>query len=311
MNNEEFKKYMHDYLTHLTVERNMAEHTLRAYESDLNQFIEFWDLHNIQNKVNFPFKQTVERFLVAMYHKKIKKSSIARKISCLKSFAHYIEVTKGIEINLNIARPRLDKKLPIYLSIDEVFHLLDTIQDADLPTSHPLRDKAILELLYATGIRCSELVSIRLESINLEDKTIIIFGKGKKERVALFGQKAKDRITHYLTHERPPAKDKQEFLFLNYRNESLTTRSIQRILEMFRQFLKIERPITPHKIRHSFATHLLNQGADLRVVQELLGHKSLSSTQKYTHVTTAQLMQLCDTIHPYNKFNKKKTEETP
>jgi integrase/recombinase XerC len=299
MNLDQCKEKKAEFLTYLEVERNLSKHTLRAYESDLNQFTIFWQQLPVLDQQNLSFRQIIERYLVSLFYKKIDKSSIARKFSCFKSFAVFLQA-QNIHLNLDLKRPRLDKKLPIYLSIDEIFHLLDTVQDSQLPTRHPIRDKTIFELLYATGVRCSELVGIRLHDIDMINKTIRIKGKGNKERFVLFGQKAKDKIELYCAQERPEPQRSDEFLFLNYRDEQLTARSVQRIVEMFRKFLKLERQITPHKIRHSFATHLLNQGADLRIVQELLGHKTLSSTEKYTHVSLDDLARLCETIHPLN-----------
>ena len=206
---------------------------------------------------------------------------------------------------LKLKRPRIDKKLPVYFSVDEIFHLLDSIKNEELPTRHPIRDKAIFELLYATGVRCSELVNICIKDIDMESKVIRIIGKGKKERLVLFGIKAQEKIVEYFHKERPVVEHQHEPLFLNYRYGKLTSRSVQRIIKMFRLFLRIERPLTPHKLRHSFATHLLNQGADLRAVQELLGHKTLSSTEKYTHVSLENLARLCDSIHPINAMLKK------
>lgn len=305
MNLNKFQEKKDEFLIYIEVERNLSENTQRAYQSDLEQFLLFWKSIDQREKINFTMRQIVERFFVSLYHKKIDKSSIARKISCFQSFTKFLK-TQGINLSLKLARPRLDKKLPVFLSIDEIFHLLDTVHNDELDTRRPYRDKAILELLYATGMRCSELVTITLSTINLDYKTIRIFGKGKKERIVLFGTKAHEKIIDYLTHERPPADSVNEILFLNYRNEPLTTRSIQRIFEMFRKFLRTKGTITPHKIRHSFATHLLNQGADLRVVQELLGHQSLASTEKYTHVSSTQLAEMCDTLHPFNTMMKKK-----
>lgn len=297
MNNQLFSTKLQDFLTYLEVERNLSDHTLRAYGSDLKQFLEFWDNLPEDDQKYLDMRQVIERYLVHLFYKKIDKCSIARKFSCFKSFERYLH-TQGIELNLKLTRPRLDKKLPIYLSVDEVFHLLDRVGDAELPSKFPMRDKTMFELLYATGIRCSELTNIKLEDIDMEEKAVRIFGKGKKERIVLFGDKAKDRIIQYLTIERVPAMSKKEYLFVNYRGGQLTSRSIQRIFEMFRKFLQLERHITPHKIRHSFATHLLNMGTDLRVVQELLGHKTLSSTEKYTHVSLQDLAKMCDEKHP-------------
>lgn len=294
-----------DFLIYIDVEKNLSEHTQRAYASDLEQLFEFWKGINRSERKEIPLKRALEQFMIHLFHHKLNKSSIARKISCYTSFEKFLK-KGGVEIKLNITRPRLDKKLPSALSVDDMFHLLDDIDNEKLPTSRPLRDKAIFEIMYATGIRCSELVNIKLADIDLDQKLIRIFGKGRKERIVLFGSKAREKIIEYLTHERPTAKSVTEPLFVNYRQTQLTSRSVQRIIHMFYPFLKIKRPITPHKIRHSFATHMLNQGVDLRLVQELLGHKTLASTERYTHVTISELSKMCDTIHPVHSFKKKK-----
>jgi len=302
MDLKQFTEQSAEFLIHLEVERNLSEHTLRAYKSDLHLFKTFWQQINKREKIAIPLQRSFERYLISLFHKKVSNSSIARKVSCFHSLSDYL-AKHGIDLQLKLVRPRVDRKIPVFLSVDELFYLLDTIEDGDLPTSRPLRDKAILELLYATGIRCSELVSIKLQDIDLISKTIRILGKGRKERMVLFGSKAKGRIEHYLGAERPRTNESKEPLFVNNRGTGLTTRSVQRIIKMFRQFLKLDRALTPHKIRHSFATHLLNQGADLRLVQELLGHKTLSSTERYTHVSLQKLSTLCDTIHPVNDMN--------
>lgn len=307
MKRKDFKDKVGEFITHLEVERNLSGNTLRAYDSDLNQFILFWEEQEKAKVHSTGLRQIIERYMVSLFYKKIDKSSIARKFSCFKSFEKFLK-SYGIDLQLKLTRPRLDKKLPVYLSVDEIFHLLDNTTDEQLPTKRPMRDKAVFELLYATGIRCSELVSIKMSDIDMENKTIRISGKGSKERIVLFGDKAKNRITRYLTHERPHVYEASEKLFVNNRGTVLTTRSIQRIIEMFRQFLKIDRPITPHKIRHSFATHMLNQGVDLRVVQELLGHKTLSSTEKYTHVSLEDLSRICDSKHPIHTMIKNRKE---
>lgn len=301
---KDFQEKRDEFLTFIAVEKNLSEHTQRAYRLDIDQFIEFWRSLPTDDAKFLTCRQIIERFLISLFYKKIDKSSIARKFSCFKSFEKFLR-TQGIILDLKLARPRLDKKLPIYLSVEEMFHLLDSVQDRELPTQRPLRDKAILELMYATGIRCSELIHIKLSDIDLDNKTIRIIGKGNKERIVLFGNKAKERLVTYIKHERPAMVQKDEALFLNQWGGSLTSRSIQRIIVMFRQFLKIERAITPHKIRHSFATHLLSQGVDLRIIQELLGHKTVASTERYTHVSIERLSNLCDTIHPINNMIKR------
>ena len=307
MKRKEFKDKVTEFITHLEVERNLSGNTLRAYDSDLKQFLLFWEEQERLKVENSGLRQVIERYLVSLFYKKIDKSSIARKFSCFKSFEKFLK-TYGIDLKLKLTRPRLDKKLPVYLSVDEIFHLLDNTKDEELPTRRPIRDKTVFEMLYATGMRCSELVSIRIGDIDMENKTVRICGKGSKERIVLFGDKAKNKINQYLTVERPQVHEASEKLFLNNRGTPLTSRSIQRIIEMFRGFLKIDRPITPHKIRHSFATHMLNQGVDLRVVQELLGHKTLSSTEKYTHVSLEDLSRICDSKHPIHTMIKNRKE---
>lgn len=301
---KEFKQYCDDFLSHLEVERRVAYNTYRAYASDLKQFLLFWESLPTDEQANLTPRQVVERYLVSLFYKKLDNHSIARKFSSFKSLEKFLK-PRGIKLDFKLTRPRVDKKLPVYLSIDEIFHLLDTVKDSELPTDRPIRDKAILELLYATGMRCSELVGVQFKNIDLHNKSILILGKGNRERIVLFNEKAKNKILAYLEHERPHVQSKEEHLFLNARGGQLSSRSVQRIFEMFRGFLQHGRQLTPHKIRHSFATHLLNQGADLRVVQELLGHRTLSSTEKYTHVSLDNLARLYDTIHPFKKMIKK------
>lgn len=301
----EFLAHQEEFITHLDVEKNLSQHTLRAYTGDLKGFTDFWLSLDTEAKENLPMRQVIERYLVSLFYKKLDKSSIARKFSCFKSFEKFLR-SKGIVLNLKLKRPRIDKKLPTYLSVDEIFFLLDKVPDSELPTKKPLRDKAIFELMYATGVRCSELTAIRIGDVDMQNKTIRIKGKGKKERLVLFGEKAKTTLIAYFEHERPRALNQSEPLFMNNRGTHFDPKSIQRIFQMFRQFLPIDRPITPHKIRHSFATHLLNQGADLRVVQELLGHASLASTEKYTHVSLDDLARVCDTTHPLKTIKKSK-----
>lgn len=301
----EFIEKKDAFLIYLDVERNLSPHTARAYEGDLRAFLEFWKTKiPTEEQERIGLRQIMERYLVSLYYLKIDKRSIARKYSTFASFAKFLK-TYGIALDLDLKRPRITKKLPVFLSIDEIFYLLDSIKPEDLPSRSPIRDQAILELLYATGIRCSELVAITCKDMNMQEQTIRIQGKGNKERMALFGKKAKHKVQEYLLKERMPVQHHDEHLFVNNRNKGLTTRSIQRIIEMFRTFLKIDKQLTPHKIRHSFATHLLNQGTDLRVVQELLGHKTIASTEKYTHVSLEDLTQMCNDIHPIKRMLKK------
>jgi integrase/recombinase XerC len=229
---------------------------------------------------------------------------LARKLSCLRALQRFLQ-TRDCSLSLDIKNPKLEKKLPTTLTVDEVFYLLDTLKPDQLPTKSPYRDRAIFELAYATGVRCSELVSIQLEHINFDEKIIKVLGKGRRERMVLFGSKCKESLKLYLERERPilAVDDLERHLFLNKNGGQLTARSVQRIFEMYRKFLKVQRKLTPHKIRHSFATHLLNEGADLRVIQELLGHKNLATTEIYTHVSSQQLAKMCDEKHPLNSLD--------
>lgn len=307
MKRSEFQKHIQEFLTHLKVERNLAANTIRAYKADLALLDDFWKSTSRDEDTDFSLRQLIERYLVTLYYQHSDKSSIARKLSCFQSLTRYLK-SVDIAIDLGIKRPRLDKKLPVYLTISEISHLLDGIKNESLPTSYPLRSKAIFELLYATGIRCAELVGIRIIDIDMSSKTIRIFGKGRKERLVLFGTRAAERIREYVQHERSAPQDPTEPLFLGRGKQGIAVRLVQRTFELFRPFLPIDRHITPHKIRHSFATHLLNNGVDLRMVQELLGHQSLASTEKYTHVSLEELSKLCESIHPINTILKKSNQ---
>ncbi len=308
MNFEQFKNYTEDFFSYINVEKNLSHNTQRSYKSDLTLFTEFWKKIDAKEIEKIPLKRAIERYFVYLFYKKMDKSSVARKISCLSSFEDFLK-SIGIPLDLKLKRPHIDKKLPVYLSVDEIFFLLDAVKDEDLPSKKPLRDKAIFELLYATGMRCSELCNIKMQDISFEEKVIKITGKGRKERFVLFGKHAQERIMRYLKEERPTSIDKNDRLFVGQGTIPLNPRTVQRIILMFRGFLEGNKAITPHKIRHSFATHLLNQGADLRVVQELLGHRTLASTEKYTHVTSAELASMCDAIHPLNSMKKRKTQQ--
>jgi integrase/recombinase XerC len=300
-----FEDKIRNFLTFLEVEKNVSNNTLRAYEQDLLQIVNFWKhLSTKEKMLKKSPEKIMQRYTVSLFYKKISNTSLARKFSSLRSFIKYLK-TEGISIKTSFKSPRIDRKIPTTLTVDEIFYLLDTIKNENLPTKFPYRDKAIFELVYATGARCSELISIKLDDINFDNRNIKIIGKGKKERLVLFGSKAQISIEKYLEEERPyMLKQKNcESLFINCRGTQLTQRSVQRIFEMFRKYLKIERELTPHKIRHSFATHLLNEGTNLRIIQELLGHKSLSSTEIYTHVSNKQLSKLCDEKHPCNDLD--------
>lgn len=299
-------KYAEEFLHDLRIKRNVSSHTYRAYKTDLKQFFLFWE--TIHNKNNLPIRRIIERYLVSLFYKKIDNKTIARKFSCFSSFEKFLK-QKSIILKLDLKRPKITRKLPIYLTIDEISLLLDTINNDKLPTKFPYRDRAIFEMLYATGIRCSELAQITIENIIDKEKSIRILGKGKKERIVLYGSKAEQSMQHYLMYERKKVISEKEHLFLTKTNTPLNCSHIRNIIIMFRKLLPMQRPLTPHKLRHSFATHLLQQGMDLRMIQELLGHQTLASTEIYTHVSIEQLKKICSTIHPLNKKDNQKSEE--
>lgn len=302
MNVSEFERYVAQYLEHLVVVRHMSLHTVRAYSSDLRSLGLFWK----ENGKELPYVDIIGLFLARLYERRMDKASIARKISSLRSLFQYLRLEHDVLCDLPLDRPRLDKKLPAYMTQKETTLLLDHIDITTLPTKSPLRDIAIMELLYATGIRCAELVSIRVMHVNLKEHTIIIRGKGRRERMVLFGGPCADRITAYLTRERRAVKRSTEFLFLNYRDGGMTTRAIQRICEMFRHACNIPHALTPHTMRHSFATHLINKGTDLCTVQKLLGHASIASTERYTHISLEHISSLCEEKHPVRNMIHKK-----
>lgn len=312
MDLEKFKNHIKDFISFLSVEKNVAPNTLRAYNGDLKLLTDFWERLIINEpKITHECHRVIHRYIVALYYQKIAKPSLARKFSCLRSLQRFLKNT-GTKLNLEIKSPHLDKKLPTTLTVDEIFYLLDNLGPENLPSKSPYRDKAIFELLYATGIRCSELVGITLPDINFEEKVIKILGKGRRERIVLFGNKAKNSLLNYLEKERSCMlkNTKEHHLLLNRIGGPLTVRSVQRIFEMYRSFLKVNRKLTPHKIRHSFATHLLNEGTDLRIIQELLGHKTIATTEIYTHISSQHLARMCDEKHPLNKFKMNGHEES-
>ncbi|MGA9530849.1 MAG: tyrosine-type recombinase/integrase [Candidatus Babeliales bacterium] len=304
MDIQTFIEHSKRFLEYVAYEKNCSPHTYKAYESDLKQVITFWKKLDKIIREQASITTIIERYLVHLYYKKTMKSSIARKISCINSFQTFLR-KQNINLPISLIRPKIEKKLPIFLTVEEIFYLLDALSMETLPTSFPMRDKAILELLYATGVRCSELVSIQFQSVNMDKKEIRIMGKGKKERIVLFGDKAKDALETYLTQERPEIHlEPTDVLFLNKKNNPISTSTVRSIIRMFKHTLHKTKAITPHKIRHSFASHLAQKGTNLRAIQELLGHSSLSSTEKYLHVSLQELTSMCQTLHP---LNKKKT----
>jgi integrase/recombinase XerC len=288
------RKHLATFLLHLRNEKNVSPHTERGYRSDLEQLADFLgdrDLAGIGH-------QDLRQFLGHLITRKVKKSSLARKLSAVRAYFKYLN-REGI-ISGNPARlivtPKQDKRLPSVLTVDDALRLMNAPQGNAVDD---LRDRAVLETLYSTGIRASELVGINFEDINRNDHLIRIRGKGRKERIVPVGRKALDAIDAYSARKND--KDKGASIFTGPSGKRLTARTVQRILGNYRKKLGLSQKASPHTLRHSFATHLLESGADLRAIQELLGHASLSTTQRYTHVNLDSLMETYDKAHPRAK----------
>ena len=293
------------YATHLRNERNVSPHTLRNYLSDLAQFQNFLvareqaldgDGGVDASKVDI---HVVRAYLASLAPDR-KKSSIGRKLAALKGFFRYLVTTKrlGKDPLLLINSPKQEKPLPKFLTVDDAFHLLNTIK---LESGLDQRDRAVLEVFYSTGIRVSELVGLHWSDIDVQLGIIRVVGKGAKERIVPIGALALKALESYADSVRlqwQVACRGAAPVFLNHRGRRITTRSVARIVEKHLRLAGIQIKMGPHGLRHSFATHLLNGGADLRVIQELLGHVSLSTTQRYTHLNLDQLTAVYDKAHP-------------
>ena len=290
-------KELSQFLSFLKYEKNASPHTIDSYGRDLHQLALFLS----EEKVSLTRVDNVvlRSFLATLYEKKFKKSTVARKLAAMRSFFQYCIRMKWINDNPAkvVATPKQDKYLPSFLSEAEVEAFLD-LPLSDRPLD--LRDRAILELLYATGLRVSELVGISLEDVSFKERLIRVMGKGKKERIVPFGRLAEDSLKNYVRAKAFIYKGNidEKALFLNYRGERLTTRSVQRIVDKYIESSAMRRKISPHSLRHSFASHLLSRGADLRAIQEFLGHESLATTQKYTHVDLKRLLEVYRKSHP-------------
>jgi integrase/recombinase XerC len=283
------------FATYLQTERNVSPHTLVAYRSDLAQFMTFV-VHEMGDSFS---AQDVDHLLLRRYlaglAKDTKKSSIGRKLAAIRSFFRFL-LRRGIIVKNPaelIATPKKEQRLPFHLDIDQATSLMETPDDEQ---KHALRDRAILELLYSSGLRVSELTGLDIGELDLRAGMVRVTGKGGKERIVPVGSRALEALLKYLD-ERSGDADK-EALFLNSRGGRINRRSVARIVDLHVMRIAAFKRISPHTLRHTFATHMLEGGADLRAIQELLGHASLSTTQKYTHVSIDRLMEVYDKTHP-------------
>jgi len=303
------EQLLSQFLEHLRYERNVSEHTLRNYQSDLEQFVDHLAPAQPKNgKRNLPALTdidhiTIREWLATLHTAQKKKSSIARKLAALRTFFQFLVREGVLEQNPAklVSTPRLEKKLPKHLSIEDAIKFIET---PDIDTDLGKRDRAMLELMYATGVRVAELTKLNLGHIDFKNRLIRVIGKRRKERIVPFGEPALDSIKSYLDvrdsllNSAAISEREPEALFLNYQGTRITTRSVGRMVEKYIRACAGKYDISPHALRHSFATHLLDSGADLRDIQELLGYARLSSTQIYTHVSMEKLIQVYDKAHP-------------
>lgn len=299
--NTDSKQYLEDFKSYLVAERNFSEHTARAYFSDILSYL-IW-LEDVSClDVNFA---KIREYLYFIQKFEYKKTTVSRKIASLRTFYKYLVRERLIEVNpaMNLNAPKKPKSLPKFLTPDEVEQILNGIK-MDTPTG--FRNKTILELLWATGMRVSELSGLNFENLNLEQNEIKVFGKGSKERIVLVTDRAKTYLERYINTVRPlVAKGyvSQEIkeddpIFINNTGFRLQNKTIRKAINDVVDAINLPKKVTPHMFRHSFATKLIENGADLRIVQELLGHASISNTQIYTHVSTQHLMDVFEKTHP-------------
>ena len=275
-------EYLKKYEEYLKYELNYSENTIKQYLMNLDKYLRFLNI----NKISYQniTKDDVMKFLKKLDEENLSKRSIANILSALRTFYNFLLDEKIITSNLfkQIHNPKLEKKLPNFLSYEQTRQILDSI---NTETELDYRNKLIIEMFYATGIRVSELVNIKISDINKNDKSIIILGKGKKERIVYFGDYAKIALENYLNIR----SINSEYLFLNKDGNKISIRGVEKIVDKLTSMAAIKNNVTPHTFRHTFATDLLNNGADIKSVQELLGHSSLNTTEIYTHITSDYL----------------------
>jgi integrase/recombinase XerC len=295
---------IHQFIHYLSSEKNASPHTCRCYQRDLEEFENFLRSSGLFLTTEGAIEiEKADRIAIRKYlsflHRRIKKSSIARKVSALRSFYKFLMREQLVSSNpaKMVSTPKTEKPLPTALTVDEAFRLVESPMKDER-----LRDCAILELLYSSGVRVGELVALNLNGLDMDLGIVKVMGKGRKERIVPIGSKAIGALKAYLD-ERGNVED-EEPLFVNLRGGRLTARSIGRLVKKYTKRSGIFRKVSPHSLRHTFATHLLDAGADIREIQEMLGHASLSTTQRYTHLSVGKLMEVYDKAHP-RTFKKK------
>ncbi len=298
---KDFEFYKNSFLDYLLKEKNYSVNTIIAYREDLEQFSEFLKLFKLE--VKSVSKDDIRMFISYLSRKQFEKNTIARKISALKSFFSFLKNRKYIEKNpaALVSSPKRGKVLPSFLTEEEIRKLFDSLPEPnDFKTS---RDVAILELFYATGLRVSELSNLKMRDIDMQNQLLRVLGKGGKERIVPFGIPAKEALERYYVFRRKHLEEKknlmEEHIFINVNEgKHITDRGIKFIVSKMLERISSMKKLSVHSLRHTFATHLLNKGADLRAIQELLGHASLSTTQRYTHLSIDKLIDIYRNSHP-------------
>jgi integrase/recombinase XerC len=277
---------------YLSSEKAVSPHTRRAYEGDIREFIRFLE----ENRYGEVDHQAIRTYVAERYGG-LKKSSLSRKISSIRVFFKFLKKKGHVKDNpaALIRNPRAEKRLPKFYTVDEMFHFLDTLPQE---TWINLRNRAIFELIYSTGMRAQEALDLDVTDVHLEGLWAIVKGKGGKERVLPFGEKARSALEHYMEEARDRRRESVEALFVNRQGCRLSYRGLLKVMKKHQLSVSLFKDLALHGIRHSFATHMLNGGADLRSIQELLGHSKLSTTQKYTHISMDKIMEIYDKAHP-------------
>lgn len=297
MNNDnDINKNIEDFVQYLVVDKKYSKSTVYSYEIELKKFEDFF-----KNKLTFQIsRDDLRRYLKSLSEKKLNEKSIAHNISVIRSFYKFLIITKKIEknISLMIDLPKIPKNLPNVLSIEDV----NTLLDINIKDKYSMRNKAMLELLYSTGLRVSELINIKINDISLEEALVKTLGKGSKERIIPIGEIAIYYLNIYINDYRYSfIKNKQsDYLFLSSRGDKISRQAFFKIIKQIAKEKNIKTEISPHTLRHSFATHMLNGGADLRSIQELLGHSNISTTQIYTHISNKKIYDDYVNSHPHS-----------
>lgn len=291
-----------EFLDYIIKQKNYSSNTAKNYEIDIIEFKDYLEKEGISYlDIDYEF---IKGYLMELYNRKLSRNSVARKLSSLRSFYKYLFNNNLIKTNpfKYVATPKKEKRLPKYLGIEEL-EIIFNVPDINLSLGQ--RDRLILEVLYATGLRVSELVNVKISDVDFYRKEIRVLGKGNKERITPFGDYCLEAINMFMNDGRKKILEKHhtscEYLIINEHGMKITTRGVEKIIDNIVKKAALKKHVSPHMLRHSFATHLLSEGCDIRTVQELLGHESLESTQIYTHVSNERLRTVYLKCHPLNK----------